>query len=505
MDPQHVPPADRVELVATSGDITKEHKIKNKNKNKNSKSSYQKNGIAGYFETAQWTADGTTLLTSLSSHQVRGYIVPADLLSSTKPRPLTLAAQTTIQLSEPTNVLSGAPYFSLADPWTNQLLVSSRDHPVQLFYLTPTATTNTNTDHDDDDDYDDNDSSPSIPSPSPASSYPLTKSRSETFLTATSLIWPAPGTHFVCGARNLLARFDVTRTGSGPVTRVRTIPSERHLSKGGGVGMRGTVSALASSPDSSGGGGGGGLVVAAGTWTRWVGLYDFGSADARVSTWGIRDAAGDAHARVGGDGVTQTAWSPCGRYLLVGERKSEGVLVYDVRVTGALLGWLRGREARGNQRVRFDVFPGAAEDGGFEVWSGTSAGAVKVWEGVGTREGAHEPAWGWAASEDGAAVGSTCVHPSGTVVASCAGSWEFPDEGDDDDDEKSGSSDDRNSEPGEETSSSDEDGDDDDDDDNEGESSGSRMSWMRRRNKASSLKIWSIAGGGLGNDDDARP
>ncbi|KAI1470132.1 uncharacterized protein F4812DRAFT_470113 [Daldinia caldariorum] len=449
---EETPHTSKVELVASTGDTTRH--LENND-----------DGLQGYFETAQWTADGTALLTSSSSNLISGYIVPEDLLSPTANRPLKLTPQATIQLPEPSNVLAGAPYFRLAEPWTQQLLVSSRDHPIQLFYLSP--------------------------SPSPASSYPLTQARSETFLTATALIWPSPGTHFVTGSRNLLARFDVTRTGEDPVVRVKTIPSERHISKGGGVGMRGTVSSLAAQPPDADFA----SLVAAGTWTRWVGLYDFAlpAASAAVATWSVASAAA-RDARVAGDGVVQTLWSPCGRYLLVGERKATGVLVYDVRVTGKLLGWLAGREALGNQRISCDVYPG--QDGvgggaaGFEVWSGTTNGTVKMWEGVGTREGAHEPAWSWDAARN-STVGSTCVHQSGTVVATCSGSWEFPN-----DDGGSGG---ENESLSQDTSDSDE----SDSAESGGTSDISRPTspWMRRRHKESGLKIWSI----LNNSEDAEP
>ncbi|KAI1400188.1 hypothetical protein F4819DRAFT_497511 [Hypoxylon fuscum] len=420
----------KVELAASTRDITAQ----------DSASVYD--GLHGYFETAQWTADGTAILTSTSSNLISGYIVPEDLLSPTATRPIELVPQATIQLPEPSNILAGAPYFRLAEPWTQQLLVSSRDHPIQLFYLASSQASHQK----------------------PASCYPLTKARSETFLSATSLVWPHPGSHFIAGSRNMLAKFDVSRTGEEPLLRIKTIPSERHLSKGGGVGMRGTVSSLSAQPpdinNSS--------LVAAGTWTRWIGLYDFAQAGACVATWSIAHAA-TGEAQIGGDGITQTMWSPCGRYLLLGERKSTGLLVYDVRVTGKLLGWLSDREALGNQRINCDVFPSQdGNEGGFEVWSGTMHGAVKVWEQVGNHEGAHTPSWSWSAARQ-STVGSTCIHQSGTVVATCSGSWEFPD-----DNESLGS----NSA------------------DSDSEGPGTDISWMRRRNRESNLKIWSIPSNG---------
>ncbi|KAI2473591.1 hypothetical protein F4781DRAFT_419372 [Annulohypoxylon bovei var. microspora] len=455
MDQEGVHP--QVELVASTGDITLHNGSVSPSPSSSPSPSGERNdGLRGYFESAQWTADGTTILTSSSSNLISGYIVPEDLLSPTANRPLPLTPQATIQLPEPSAVLSGAPYFQLSSPWTQQLLVSARDHPIQLFYLSP---------------------SPS--SPTPSASYPLTKTRSETFLTATSLVWPSPGTHFIAGTRNLLAKFDLGRSGAEPVLRVKTIPSDRHLSKGNGVGMRGAVSSLAvQPPDASNA-----SLVAAGTWTRWVGLYDFAGADGScAATWSVA-SAGTEDARVGGDGVTQTLWSPCGRYLLVSERRSTGVLVYDVRVAGKLLGWLAGREALDNQRMTADAFPGREGSGGFEVWSGTTEGMVRVWEGVGSHEGAHDPAWGWEAAGR-STVGSACVHQSGAVIATCSGSWEFPD-----DDERGGGA-------LSQSSSSDTDTDTD--------SSRSEASWMRRRNKESSLRIWSISNDGENEEDGNR-
>ncbi|KAI1828521.1 hypothetical protein F4861DRAFT_6062 [Xylaria intraflava] len=469
-------PQDRVKLVASTGDISA-----GRSPPPTSEAAGDEHAFSGpyddalsYFETTQWTADGTALLTTSSTNLVSGYIVPEDLLSASS-RPLTLKRQAGIQLPEPSNVLSGAPYFSLAEPWTQQLLVSARDHPLQLFYLAPSSPT------------------PGSSHP-PISSYPFTKARSETFLNATSLLWPSPGTHFIAGARSLLARFDVQRTGEEPIMRIRTIPSERHLSKGGGVGMRGTVSALGGQPMDMGSGA---SLVAAGTWTRWVGLYDFAQAGECVATWSVAAAVrdttssvgggnkGDSLGSIGGDGITQTVWSPCGRYLIICERKSRGALIYDVRVTGKLLGHLTGRDALGNQRVFCDVFPSADENGGFEVWSGTSGGTVKVWEGVGNQQGPHAPAWEWEAHQS--TIGSTCVHSSGTVVATCAGSWEFPDEDQDPGQRVShGGSGQRHGSDSENYSDDDESG-------SETDESETQAHWMQRRNKESSLKIWSIA------------
>jgi telomerase Cajal body protein 1 len=395
------------------------------------------------------------VLTSTSSNVVSAYVLPPDLLEE-RTEPLVLSPQVTIPLGEPSNVVASAPYFNLSETYTNQLLVSSRDHPIQLFYLFPPPPPSSP-----------NNDSTYRPTHMPAASYPLTKARSETFLTANSLLWPSPGSYFIAGCKNFLAKFDVSRTGEAPLLRIKTIPSERHLSKGGGVGMRGTISTLSAQPGDQTHGG----LVAAGTWTRWIGLYDFAQAGECAATWSIGPAVEEAKSTgssgIGGDGIMQTCWSPCGRYLLVSERKSRGILVYDVRVTGQLLGWLEDRDALSNQRLSLDVFSSQDESSGFEVWSGTTSGHVKVWEGVGLTAGAQRSSWDWQAQQS--AIGSTCLHPTGTVIATCSGSWDFPPA--------------EVNSPGSNPSQED-----------SGEAArATSKEWLRRTNKESVLEIWSLA------------
>lgn len=168
--------------------------------------------------------------------------------------------------------------------------------------------------------------------------------------------------------------------------------------KGGGVGMRGIISALAVQEHEENG------MLAAGTWTRWVGLYDAQGMGGTVAQWCVAEAVTDTG--IGGAGVSQTLWSACGRYLLVVERKSNGILVYDVRVAGKMVQWLEGRNAVTNQRLGVDVFEAGT---GLEVWAGGADGVVRVWEGVGQSEGSMERSWEWVAHD-----GTFCSLLSGT-------------------------------------------------------------------------------------------
>ncbi|KAM0253617.1 hypothetical protein ACHAQJ_007192 [Trichoderma viride] len=365
-----------------------------------------------FYTSAQWTVDGTSILALSSDQTVSSFILPADLLQPAE-EPRHLARQASIKLPEPTQTLASAPYFSLTNPASQTFLVGCRDHPLHLYHAFPQP---------------DDTSSTSATSENAASrplyTYKLIRMESEQYITPASLLWEHPGTHFICGSANRIDLFDASgHCSDGPTLTIPTIPSRRHISKGSGVGMKGTVAALAASPPADANGHG--SILAAGTWTRWMGTYDIHRTDRVVANWSIADADEKSfHISLGGQGIVQTAWSPCGRYLVVNERQADGLLVYDIRGTGQLLAVLKGRKATTQQRLHFDVFPG---ENGFEVWAGTQHGSVAVWEEVGMQNDAVEPTWTWKAHDS--PVGSTIVHSSGSVAATCSGGWGYPREG----------------------------------------------------------------------------
>lgn len=351
---------------------------------------------ACFFRRVQWTADGTTLVASTSDNRLSAYVLPEDLLNPDS-RPRTLAPQAQLQLPEPFYSAALSPYFSLAEPQTQLALLACKDHPIQLYHV-----------------FSESQASP------PLCSYKLIRHETEEYICPESILWSWPGTHFLAGSVNRLDYFDITRTGSdGPTMTIPTIPSKRHLLKGGGVGMKGMVSALSSQhPDESGA-----SLVAAGTWSRWMGLYDVTRTKKPVANWSIHGVAKTHFGHdIGGNGIVQTIWSPCGRYLAINERQASGILVYDVRGTGQPLNLLVGRAATTQQRLTCDVFPGSGGSaGGFELWAGTQTGDVLVYEGVGSRDGVLDKSWDWSAHQS--PVGSTGVHPTGSVIATCSGAW----------------------------------------------------------------------------------
>lgn len=351
-----------------------------------------------FFTSAQWTADGTTAFAVSSDQRVHAYVLPDDLLEDTADCGRCLTPQASTKLPEPTQIAVTAPYFSLRDPATQTFLSACRDHPIHLRHVFPDG-----------------------PHTAPLATYKLIRTETEEFIAPSALLWQYPGTHFLCGSANRLDLFDASgHPSAGPVVTVPTSPSRRQITQESGVGMKGIVSALsATQPDA-----GGSSIIAAGTWSRMVGLYDLHRTDKTIANWSISQAAKDSYGKdLGGRGVAQTMWSPCGRYLVINERHATRLLVYDVRVTGQLLSILQGREAHTQQRMHADVF--TAENGGFEVWAGSQDGRVHVWDDVGLHGNLDaRPSWGWEAHQS--PVGSTALHPSGSVAATCSGGWEHP-------------------------------------------------------------------------------
>lgn len=403
------------------------------------------------------TADGTAIIASTYHNQICSFVVPSDLLES-REEPLILRPQKILDLPETTNVFSPAPYFALENPDSQHVLVACRDHPIQIFRALPATLAA-------------GDGPPvSQHQPHGASSlfsYRLISPQTEAYLPVHSLAWPAPHTtsssSFFVGSNNLIAQFNLHRIGEGPQQVVHTIPSKRHISKGNGVGMRGMVSTLSMQNDENYVPTG---LLAAGTWTRWVGLYDFARGGERVATWSVAEAAASVAVQdpvpdpqqpcfpsqpttsigkkrsiggIGGAGINQAVWSPDGRYLLVNERQSIGVMIYDVRVTNKLLGVLADRDALTHQRLDLTVYPDSEGVGGFEVWAGTRDGTVKVWQGVGNEEGCIWPSWDFSTQDNNnseerpapSPVGSVSLHKYGSVVATCTGSWRVTSNDDD--------------------------------------------------------------------------
>ena len=292
------------------------------------------------------------------------FIRPPDLLDD-RDAPLALTPYSTLPSSEPIYATAIYPHYSLQDPSTTLLLSSVRDHPIRLS---------------------------SALAPQTLATYSLIHPTTEAFITPHSILYPLVlgGSHFLTGSDSLICLFDVSRPGNdGPILRLPTIPSKRKQIVGGGVGMKGIVSALAMNPT-------GDNILAAGTFSRNIALYAARGNGELIGTFNICKTEADH--QIGGKGITQLLWSPCGRYLYVVERKSNGILTYDIRVSGKLLGWLQGRTAITNQRLKADIIA-TNGDCSHEIWAGGTDGIIRVWRNPSHCLGEKQPDWKWNAHD----------------------------------------------------------------------------------------------------------
>ena len=327
-----------------------------------------------FYKEAQWSPDGTCLITNSTDNGIRTYVVPRDLLEDDK-QPHNLMPFSSITSSEPVKAYTCYTGYNLADPSTTLVLSSQRDHPTRLSNALDGSR---------------------------VASYPLINPTTEAYISPYSLLFSRAGTNFVTGSDSLISVFDVSRVGEGPTSYLPTSPKR----SSGGMGMKGIISALDIDESSD--------VLAAGTFSRHVGLYDSGGQGECVGVFCVQGT--DADKQIGGAGITQLKWSSDGRYLYISERKSNGVMMYDIRKTGQLLGWLMGRTAVTNQRLGVDV---VASQDSTTVWAGSSDGYIRRWLNPHEYEGAIEFDLEWRGHD--VAVSSVVSHQSGSVLASCSG------------------------------------------------------------------------------------
>jgi len=371
-------------LVGSTGDLYQEHIGSSPERvPSNAPTNWSREQTPKYFKNAQWYAipshltippltpprspDGTTILASTATSALHTFILPPTLLSPPHPHPLT--PYTTHTFPEPIYATTFHPTYTLSSPPTCLILASPRSLPIRLF--SPFA-------------------------PGILSSYPLISPTTEAYITPHSLLFtPNNPSHFLAGSDSSISLFDINRNGSGPITRIFT---KRHHSAPS-PGIKGLISALATSNSN---------VLAAGTFSRHIGLYDTQSHNSLIITFPLPTTPTSG----AGQGITQLHWTPDSHYLLITERVSDGISVLDIRSPGKQLAWLTGRKAMTQQRLGVDVI-------GQEVWAGGTDGVVRAWEGVGMREGVVESTWGFRAHDD--VVSSAGLHSTGSVLATCSG------------------------------------------------------------------------------------
>ncbi|EMC91997.1 hypothetical protein BAUCODRAFT_79402 [Baudoinia panamericana UAMH 10762] len=329
-----------------------------------------------YFREAQFSPDGTTIITHNGDQQLRTFILPPDLL---EPSENAAHLQQYASFTPPTPISSYAVYpgFSLHDPSTTIVLTGSADQPIALRNALDYRTVH--------------------------AKYFLVSPTTEEYHKPHSLLFTPDGSQFVAGSMSQIAVFDCTRDCEGPIFQHRTAGKGRRLHGRPSMSCNCFISALAINADG---------VLAAGSTEREFGLYDQQGQGQSVTAFSLGFQAGRR-----GTGITSVKWSPDGTYLLVAERQSDGIHVFDVRNLRQKVAWLSGRKARTNQKLGIDVVPTAE---GYEVWAGGTDGFVRKWQDPGRVEDEHPPDGEVKLHSD--AIATAAWHYTGAVLATCSGS-----------------------------------------------------------------------------------
>lgn len=254
--------------------------------------------------------------------------------------------------------------------------------------------------------------------------YRLIDHLTEAVIAPHSLAFASDGKRFLAGSKNQISLFD-RDIEYGPIEVKRTIPSARNILKGGGVGYKGTISALAMGYRSN--------LFAAGSWSSHVGLYRLmpGGGIEGITDFPLprKYSTNPHHNRfdgaLRGDGVTQMRFSPCENYLYIAERHSDSILVYDIRNVALSLSYCTGRNARTVQKLGFDIFPIPTGPGHLDLWAGGVDGVVRIWNNPHLCEGAVRPCVELAMHQD--PVSGVIVHGLGQHLITATGRVEVRD------------------------------------------------------------------------------
>ncbi|KAK6332302.1 hypothetical protein TWF696_003022 [Orbilia brochopaga] len=407
MENEDPDPPKSLRLVASTGELYCTTKAKSYDREKKALGGSLKNSLeyaslvskknqeqdSNVFRSVEWIADGTSFLTVSEDNLVRTFIAPPDLL--TAPEPHALLPYHITSLPSTPLCISPFPGADLQLPSSALFLTSHRSQPIQLRSFIYPGVTGT---------------------------YPVIKQETEQYIATHSLTWTPDNLHFLAGTRSQIHLFDVSREKDEPLLTYGTGKSHaagRHDDDGADV--RGIVSTLATHPTTQ--------TVAAGTYTRRIHLYsspwqdgDFlGCIELNKTNAAMNVQSSRYGYSLRGGGVTQVAFTDTGTHLLVAERQSTILRVYDIRNLTSPYAILIGHQAYSNQKIGVSV--GSIRGVSNAVVAGGADGFVRVWcpfsSAAATEEGIYAPVKGWKAAED--PVTAASVNPLHSVVATSSG------------------------------------------------------------------------------------
>ncbi|KAF2460992.1 hypothetical protein BDY21DRAFT_376786, partial [Lineolata rhizophorae] len=253
-----------------------------------------------HFISLQWTSSGAFLLSANADNILRTFAFPTDNLMSKSCGFLRPMAAHPF----PQNM-----YAIAACSWTEDhatAVVSVADIPLQLIDFYPDGSTKI------------------------VGSFVMWRLPGEDLLKAYSLAWDSDRNYLIAGLKSCVAIADPADPQAKP-TYIRTCPMRKARGYSPSV-VHGLVHALSSCPTERN-------VFAIGTTGRGLALADRRQRDLATAVKVVDDPLNWG---ITGNGITSINWDSHGQYLLVSERHSDGIQLWDLRYQGRCLAYLQG-------------------------------------------------------------------------------------------------------------------------------------------------------------------
>ncbi|KAI9335510.1 WD40-repeat-containing domain protein [Obelidium mucronatum] len=297
---------------------------------------HRHNGTEFYFAAASWSPDGTCLLTADSSRTLRLFNTPPHIFANddnhaiANTEPLEALV---MKRADPIYSTSWYPQMNSQDSATCCFVLATRDHPLLLL-----------------DAY----------NGSVRASYTAIADGDVTTAPHSTAFHPF-GTHIYGGMDGKIVIFDVNIQGTNPVSYISTTPTRKS-----NQGQKGLLSSLATSPTHP-------TLVLAGSYSKSIAIYDTTCNESVALINGLP-----------GTGTTQAEFGVDGNSLVVANRKSNVIQVFDVRnlASGTPLFEMERNIASTNQRVSFSqsgdgrILVSGDEDGNVHVFDLADSGKL---------------------------------------------------------------------------------------------------------------------------------
>lgn len=343
-----------------------------------------------FIKSAKFSPDGSSVVTCSESNYLTFWSVPEETVKSASYFPAesgttgAAADATTGSKLQLTNAMDIGesiydcvwyPHMSASNPPTCCVLVSSRDHPVQLWDTLSGKIRCKYTAFDHMDEIE----------------------------AAQSISFNLAGDKIYSGANRVIRIFDAANPGRQE-TNVPTCRTRKDK-----FGQKGIISAISFCPDFSG-------LYAAGSFSQNVGLYaeNTNKRQALVQPLGM--------------GITHLKWSPCGYYLWAGGRKKSEIICIDIRMSKREVGRV-DRPLASNQRVSFDIDPW-----GKYLVTGTQDGEILAYR-TETFELASRVGYSYETNKSRLVrdcINSATIHPFSSLLVTASGQRHFDETYDDD-------------------------------------------------------------------------